>query len=110
MGKVLTESSRVTCGHSPGSVAVTGNGKLTVSGRPVLLAEGIQGKGVSGCSTAQSDKTKPCSSVASVSGAASKLKVGGRGVMLEDTIGGSTDGNPTGSVGATANQGKLKAR
>jgi hypothetical protein len=74
-----------------------------------LLAVGIQGKGVSGCSTATSDKTKPCTSVVSVTGAASKLKVGGQGVMLENTIGGTTDGNPVGSVGATANQAKLKA-
>lgn len=101
--------STVKCGHDPGKVVTSPSPKLKVSGQPVLVKLGILLKPVGGCSTALTASTKPCSSVLSViTGEALKLKVGGMPVML-DTISGTTDGLPPGTVPATAGQTKLKA-
>ncbi len=104
MAKSLTTASKVVCGHQ-GTLTLTSNSKLKVSGSPVATKAG---PGVSGCQTANSSNTKKCTTASTVGGAAGKLKVQGSPVIL-DTVGGSTDGNPPGTVTATANQNKLRA-
>lgn len=106
MAFVLTTGSDVHC-PSSGKVATSGQAKLKVSGSPVLRLDGINGKGVSGCTIADSSSTKQCKSVTSASGAAAKLKVAGAGVAL-DSLSGGTDGSTPG-LAASAGQTKLKA-
>lgn len=113
MAKVLTMGSSVKCGLDPsgvnhgGNVALSSAAKLTINGRPVLLKSSI-GPTVSGCKTPASNSTKACTSATVDTGEATKLKAGGSPVML-DTLAGKTDGNPAGTVPATAKQDKLTA-
>ena len=117
MAKVLTTASQVLCGPagppaSPvhgGAVTVQSTAKLTVAGNPVLVKSGV-GPTVSGCKTPVTPGgNKPCTAVSSVTtGEATKLQAGGQPVML-DTLGGTTDGNPVGPLGADASQDKLTA-
>jgi len=115
MAGVLTTASVVTCGHS-GTVSTSSSAKLKVSGNPVVLKVGVQGKSVSGCLTVTDPNTGAlqCSLVATVSsGEAVKLKAGGQGVIL-DTLSGGTNGTVGGLVqnllSATAGQSKLTAK
>lgn len=118
MAAVLTQNSNVSCGHG-GSVVATGTPKLTINGSPVLLRTGIAGRAVSVCTTppasdAGGPTAKACLTVTAVdSGEASKLTVGGSGVMLA-TLTGKTDGmvaktTPQLLLSATAGQTKLVA-
>jgi hypothetical protein len=98
MASVLTLASDVGCAHSPGKVATSSSAKLQVGGSAVLLKDGIDGKGISGCGTVPSkdsngvDVNLQCTKVDSVSsGEASKLNADGKPVML-DTLAGNTDG------------------
>jgi hypothetical protein len=112
MAKVLTTASRVLCGPDTGThggrVSTASSARLRVNGNPVLLRSGV-GPAVPDCKTPSSSSTKPCTSVLTVvGGEAGKLRVGGNPVML-DTIGGTTDGVPPGTVPASAEQDKLTA-
>ena len=118
MAKVLTVNSAITCElkqETPplhgGTVATISTAKLTVSGSPVLLKDGILSMGIIGCKTAPPPQSnKPCTQVASVmAGEASKLTATTMPVMLQETIKGGTDGNPAGFLGADAKQSKLTA-
>jgi len=109
MPKVLTEASTVGCGHGPGKVGVSGSGKLTVSQKSVLLKSGIDGKGVSACATQPSNSTQPCATASVIAGEASKLTIGGKPVMLDTLLSGTTDGKPPGKLTAAAGQNKLTA-
>ena len=99
MPSVLTESSKVACAHG-GSVQLhAGQSKLSVGGSKVLVDGDLTLATVAGCGTVTDPNTSTlqCASVASaLGGVATKLKVGGRGVLLE-TIAGQT----TGTVGGT---------
>lgn len=109
MANVLTEASVIGCGHGPGKVSVSGNGKLVVNSKPALLKSGVDGKGVSACATQKTDKTAPCGKASVAAGEASKLTINGRPVLLDATLAGATDGKPQGVLSATANQSKLSA-
>lgn len=114
MGSVLTTDSQITCGHE-GKVSTTSQSKLKVKNASVLVSSDVQGKSVSAtppdkCVTQLTSSTKPCSSVLTIiKGAATKLKVHNDAVLLADALKGTTDGNPPGSLSATAGQTKLTA-
>lgn len=112
MASPLTESSSITCVHS-GKVTGTGAPKLTIGGQAVLLADGVMGKTVDGCTNLPPPPSKvPCGAVASLlpPSLAQKLTVGGRPVVL-DTLQGTTacapPVPPPGPLSATAGQSKL---
>jgi hypothetical protein len=118
MPGALTTGSTVLCGHG-GTVSTTSSAKLKVSGNAVLLKDGIANQSVSGCLTVVTPPppgpvSTPCLSVTAVdSGEATKLKAGGKPVVLE-TLKGETDGKvanvtPQLLLSATAGQSKLKA-
>lgn len=116
MPNVLTTGTSVTCGHQ-GKVSTNGTAKLTVNGQNVLLRSGVEGQSVKNnppadldsCTTKKTNTTSPCAAVLSVStGEATKLKVGGKPVLL-DTLMGTTNGNPPGTLSVQANQSKLRA-
>jgi hypothetical protein len=115
MSFVLTENSTLTCAHAGLLQLMAGQSKLTVGGAKVLVEGDLNGAMVSGCATvpAPNTSTLKCLIVASAAGGvAGKLKVGGRGVLLE-AIQGSTNGTVGGtpqtwSVQKTG-QSKLKA-
>jgi hypothetical protein len=115
MSGVLTEQSTVDCGHG-GTVATTGNGLLTVNGKPVLTKQGVQGKSVSAsCGTipATNPTSAKCLTVTAVEKTeATTLLVGGVAVLI-DPLGGATDGVRAGSpaieLKATVVQTRLRA-
>ena len=107
MPAVLTTASSITC-PTGGKVSTSGAVKLKVSGNGVLLKAGVQSKSISGCTTVPPPQTNiKCSTVSSASGEASKLKVGGSGVLNASFSGSSNGSLPT--LSATAGQTKLSA-
>jgi len=112
MPNVLTTASEVLCDKLTGSnhggaIATSSSAKLKVNGAAVLLRTGI-GSSVSGCKTPSTSSSKPCVSATISGGEASKLTAGGRPVML-DSLKGTTDGVPSGTVPGLAKQDKLTA-
>lgn len=112
---VATQADTVTCGHAPGKVGTVGSPKLTVGGKPVLVATGVVGKLVTGCGTVVDPNTgtKLCTLVVSLTppSLSTKLQVGGAPVVLS-TLGGTTDGTVGGVlqslVSVTVQQTRLK--
>jgi hypothetical protein len=92
MPKVLTEGSILKCAHQ-GSVQVTASQtQLKVDGQAVLVMGDLEGATISGCKTPSTTSSKPCMAVVSVTpGAATRLKAGGKMVLLETAMG-NTDG------------------
>ncbi|HSF49013.1 MAG TPA: hypothetical protein VLA73_11715 [Burkholderiales bacterium] len=115
MSSVLTENSTLTCAHAGSLQLVAGQTKLSVGGAKVLVEGDLNGAAVSACATVPDPNTSTlkCLNVASATGGvAGKLKVGGRGVLLEE-IKGSTNGTVGGAPQnwsvQSAGQSKLKA-
>ncbi len=92
MSAVLTTGSQLACTHG-GTVTLTnGRSALTVDSKPVLARGDVVGATVSGCSTPQSNTTKPCQSVTSlITGESTALTVGGQKVLTTNARG-LTDG------------------
>lgn len=100
MPSVLTENSTVTCAHQGTVQLRAGQSKLSVDGSKVLVDGDLTDCAISGCITVTDPNTssKTCTSTtAAVGGVASKLKVNGKGVLLED-ISGQTDGTVSGTL------------
>lgn len=115
MSFVLTESSTLACAHAGSLQLVAGQTKLTVGGAKVLVEGDLNGAAVSACATVPDPNTSTlkCLNVASAAGGvAGKLKVGGRGVLLEEIQGstnGTVGGTPQNWSVQNAGQSKLKA-
>jgi hypothetical protein len=123
MSFALTENSKLVCAHQ-GAVRLTaGQSKLTVSGAKVLVDGDLASAPVQGCITVVTPPppgpvSKPCLTIASaIGGVASKLKVQGKGVLL-DSIAIGSDGMVAGAplppatipgTVQTAGETKLKA-
>jgi hypothetical protein len=92
MTYVLTVNSNITCAHNA-SVQLQSSTKLTVAGANVLLLSDIVGASITACPTPNdtSKGLKQCLKVASASGIAAKLTVGGQHVV-NDTFAGTSDG------------------
>ena len=115
MSLVLTEKSSLACANQ-GTVQLTATqSKLTVAGAKVLVTGDQTSAPISGCTTVTSANAGnlQCATIASVGGGVSaKLKVAGKGVLLE-----SVEGQTSGTVGGvvqtwsvqSAGQSKLKA-
>lgn len=108
MGAALTESSSLGCTHG-GSISLhAGQSKLTVNGSKVLVSGDLDGASVSLCGTTPSPTTSPCQTFTpSPGGAAQKLKVNGKGVLLE-TLQGITNGVPPGGPAVVQSAGQTK--
>ena len=115
----ITESSKVVCLHQGSVQLKAGQTKLKVNGARVLVDGDLAGAAISQCQTVPASAPSPvsikCTLVAStIGGVATKLKVQGKGVLL-DTINGFTNGavanvvNQPWSVQSAA-QSKLKAK
>lgn len=90
------DHSDLECSHS-GKIQTTPSAKLTVKGNKVLTNSDVSsGSSFLGCTnTVVASSEVPCSAVTSVtSSPASKLKVGGVGVTLDD-VAGKTNSTPT---------------
>ena len=141
MPNVLTTVSTVTCGHlagdPTGKVTTSSTAKLRVNGNPVLLESSIDSQPILGCGIVPKNDPStgnpidmPCTQVSVVpppitklppgnppaitDGRSTKLKVGGKAVML-DTLKGQTNGetggkSPLSDLSATAGQSKLVAK
>jgi hypothetical protein len=92
MSFALTENSNLVCAHQ-GTIKLTASqSKLTVSGANVLVDGDLAQAPVSLCQTPPSPVSSKCLKVVSaIGGVAVKLKVQGKGVLL-DNIQGVTDG------------------
>jgi hypothetical protein len=115
MGSVLTESSTVVC-KNQGTVQLrSGQSKLSVNGSKVLVEGDLDGAQVSGCTTVTDANTGAlqCSAVlTALGGVAGKLKVSGKGVLLESIqglTGGTVGGTPQDWSVQNAGQTKLTA-
>jgi hypothetical protein len=116
MSLVLTEKSSLACANQ-GAVQLTATqSKLTVAGAKVLVTGDLASAPISHCLTV-TDNTgnKQCTMIATtVGGVSAKLKVAGKGVLL-DSISGTTDGTVPAQGGIqkwsvrNAGQSKLKA-
>ncbi len=117
MSLVLTEKSSIVCANQ-GAVQLTATqSKLSVAGAKVLVTGDLASAPISHCTTVTNTMTgtKQCMMIVSaVGGVSAKLKVAGKGVLL-DTLSGTTDGLvpplpgiQTWSV-QSAGQSKLKA-
>lgn len=97
MPQVLTEQSTLQCAHAGSVQLVASQSKLKVKGAAVLVQGDLDGKAISACPTPVQPPppgpvSKPCLLIAStIEGVARRLKVGGKGVLLQ-TIQGQTDG------------------
>jgi hypothetical protein len=114
---VLTENSTLTCAHKGTVQLVATQSKLTVKGSKVLIDGDLTSAMISGCATVPDPNTSTvqCLSITSAEGGvAGKLKVNGKGVLLEEVRGktSGTVGGPT-NFGTwsvqTAGETKLKA-
>jgi hypothetical protein len=94
MSLVLTDKSSLTCANH-GTVQLTATqSKLTVAGAKVVVTGDLTGALISNCITVTdaTKGTKQCMMIISAQGGVSaKLKVAGKGVLL-DGITGTTDG------------------
>lgn len=99
MAYVITEQSTVQCGHQ-GTVSLTASqSKLKIGGAAALVDGDLAGKTIAGCITVTDPNTGAlqCQTVASaIAGVATKLTVGGKGVLLENI-----QGQTSGTVGGT---------
>jgi hypothetical protein len=100
MGAVITENSSVACKHSGAVSLRAGQSKLTVNGGKALVDGDLNGAAISSTCTTQPDpntSTLKCATILTVEGGvAGKLKVEGKGVLLE-----SIKGKTSGTVGGT---------
>lgn len=99
MTSLLTEGSTIKCSHQGTVQAVASQTQLHIDGKSVLVHGDLDGASISGCSTPDdlSHGMQPCRKVASMMiGAATKMKIGGKAVLLE-TANGLTDGLPAGA-------------
>jgi hypothetical protein len=115
MPAVLTENSTITCAHQGSVQRRAGQGNLTVNGQKVLVLGDLVGAAISGCANpvAPPSGNKTCTATtAAIGGVSTKLRVGGKLVLLE-TINGLTDGTLGGAPQPwsvkSAGQTKLKA-
>jgi hypothetical protein len=109
MGKVLTSSATITCSHGGTVKPVPSQQKLTVDGTPVLVDGDLVGATVSGCTNVPPPQGRvPCSATTSMSaGAATKLTVGGKGVLL-DSASGQTNSTPAPGTFSVSDAGQTK--
>jgi hypothetical protein len=108
MANVLTTASTIKCAHGGQVTPLMSTAKLTVSGKPVLLANQVSGWVIppGTCSQVGTGRT-PCTSVTSYSqGAAGKLTAGGVPVLLDSGIG-MTNGAPVNTVTVSALQSEV---
>ncbi len=106
MPYVLTAAGSGGCAHQ-GKTKLPGSAKLTVAGQPVVVADDVAGWSIVGCTQTDSSKSQvACLKFLSFDGRSTKLKVGGKPVVL-DSFSGRTNGKPDDS-GATANAGQRK--
>lgn len=98
MSFVLTESSTLVCAHPKGLVKLTaGQSRFKVQGAKVLVDGDLNNASIGGCLTPLTPPPPgptnvPCTQVTSVvGGVATKLKVQGKGVLL-DSVQGFTNG------------------
>jgi len=107
MGKVLTENTTLHCAATPdkpplhgGTLKVSPSARLRVDGAPVLTGDDVQQATIVDCGN-KAPGQAPCTTVISVSGLATKLRVDGQFVVT-DSISGTTGGTPPGTIVAGA--------
>lgn len=115
MSLVITDQSTLVCTHQGTVSPVASQTKLKVAGATVLVAGDLTGKPISLCTTVPDPNTTTINCLTIVSaegGVAEKLKVAGKGVLLE-SISGKTSGTVSGTQQTwsvkSAGQSKLKA-
>jgi hypothetical protein len=97
MPMVITSGSVLKCVHQGTVQPVPSQSKLTVDGNPVLVMGDVMGVPIAACPVTPAPGVKPCTTAVSmIAGAATKLKVAGKPVLLE-TANGLTDSVPPGT-------------
>ncbi len=116
MGKVLTEDTVLKCAATPdkpaphgGTLSKSGVSRLTVDGQKVLTAANVLAATIPDCANNPNASQVKCTGVSGVTpGKATKLKVDGEFVVIE-TLGGTTNGTPPGTIVASGAHSRLNA-
>jgi hypothetical protein len=103
MATVLTAQAVIGCGHGGTVTIVASQATLSAGGAAVLVAGDLTGAVITKCQTVvTAPAIKKCTSVLAVTGgSAARLSAGDKPVLL-DSVTGTTDGNPVGSLTVTA--------
>jgi hypothetical protein len=115
MAAVLTESSSLACTHQGSLQLHAGQSKLSINGSKVLVQGDVESATIGTCKTIPdaNSVTKKCLRITTaIGGVAGKLKVDGKGVLLESIQGlttGTVGGKPQEWLVQSAGQTKLKA-
>jgi hypothetical protein len=110
MPKVLTAQANMQCSHG-GMITIPATQSLLTIGGNAVLVKGDEGSAtVSASCGNKGPNLKQCTKIALTNGAATKLQVGGKAVLLQ-SVAGTTDSTPVaGTWNATdAGQTKLDA-
>lgn len=97
---ILTRDAVLTCEHVRGKVNIVESQTFcTVAGRPVLVDNDPEGKGISGCPNLNpAVGIRPCVTTLRVKeGYSAFVRIGKKSICL-DTVHGLTDGTPPGLV------------
>jgi hypothetical protein len=104
MGAILTTGSTITCPHSPGAVAVSGDSALTVNHQAVVPQAQVASASISGCPN-NSSNTAACKTVVPPVGGASVVLTVNKQAVMTESLTAATDGVPVGStLSASAKQ------
>ena len=114
MSVVLTEDVTLKCAAGPtgahgGTLGVSGNSRLRVDGKLVLTKSAITAGTITLCGNTNANAGEIVCTKASGPSAASKLKIDGNPVVL-DNISATTNGTPPGKLAVTGTvHNRLKA-
>lgn len=111
MALVLSGNAVIRCSHQGTVRATPSQQGLKVDGTAVLVESDLTSATISGCTNTDARAGQvPCASITSiVAGVATKLKVGGKAVVLEGASG-ITSSTPPGTFSvSSAGQSKLRA-
>jgi hypothetical protein len=111
MGKVLSDDTVLKCAATPdaptakhgGTLSASGTARLKVDGHKVLTGANVLVGLISSCLNDPNAGQVQCTKVKDATpGTAAKLKVDGEFVVI-DTLGGTTNGNPAGTIAVGEN-------
>lgn len=91
MPSVITEQSTIQCLAGGTVQAIASQTKLKVGGAKVLVQGDLDGATIAGCGISPSPTTSPCTAtITATAGTSTRLKVGGKAVLLDTTLGNAT--------------------
>lgn len=101
MPSVVTTAGTITCSHKGTATLTPGQSKLTVGGKPVVVATDVAKAPISKCTNNSAGQTPCPTTVPAVSGLATALAVDGVQVLTDKAAGAPTASVPPGAWSVT---------